>query len=114
VGTERYKRALNQGDGPPWHLEWAGLTQPTTLVVEALASDPPTTTVTAAMGMPASDAAQELWIGNYSGDSSRGFDGVLDEIRIEGEVRPDDWIRAEYQFMAGGFVALQARQKLGD
>jgi hypothetical protein len=36
VGTERYKRALYQGDGPTWHLEWAGLTQPTTLVVEAL------------------------------------------------------------------------------
>ncbi len=73
-----------------------------------------TTTVTAAMGAAASDTAQELWIGNYSGDSSRGFDGVLDEIRIEGKVRSDDWIRAEYQFMVGGFVALQSEQKLGD
>jgi hypothetical protein len=41
AGTERYDRALNQGDGPLWHLEWAGLTQPTTLVVEALASGCP-------------------------------------------------------------------------
>jgi hypothetical protein len=41
VGKERYKRALNQGGGPLWHLEWAGLTQPTVLVVEALASGCP-------------------------------------------------------------------------
>jgi hypothetical protein len=41
VGNERYRRALNQGNGPLWHLEWAGLTQPTVLVVEALASGCP-------------------------------------------------------------------------
>ncbi len=41
VGTERYKRASQQGQGPLWHLEWAGLTKATTLVVEALASGCP-------------------------------------------------------------------------
>ena len=41
VGRERFNRAANQGDGPLWHLEWSGLTQPTTLVVEALASGCP-------------------------------------------------------------------------
>ncbi len=41
VGPERYSRAANQGPGPLWHLEWSGLTQPTTLVVEALASGCP-------------------------------------------------------------------------
>jgi hypothetical protein len=41
VGTERFARALNQGNGPLWHLEWGGITQPTTLVVEALASGCP-------------------------------------------------------------------------
>jgi hypothetical protein len=41
VGNERYQRALNQGDGPLWHLEWTGVTQPTVLVVEALASGCP-------------------------------------------------------------------------
>ena len=41
AGTDRYQRALNQGNGPLWHLEWAGLTQPTTLVVEALSSGCP-------------------------------------------------------------------------
>ena len=41
VGNERYQRALNQGNGPLWHLEWAGVTQPTTLVVEALATGCP-------------------------------------------------------------------------
>jgi hypothetical protein len=41
VGKERFTRAANQGPGPLWHLEWAGLTQPTTLVVEALSSGCP-------------------------------------------------------------------------
>jgi len=41
VGQERFNRAANQGPGPLWHLEWAGITQPTTLVVEALASGCP-------------------------------------------------------------------------
>jgi hypothetical protein len=41
VGNERFKRAANQGPGPLWHLEWSGITAPTTLVVEALASGCP-------------------------------------------------------------------------
>jgi hypothetical protein len=37
VGQERFNRAYYQGDGLPWwSLLWAGLTGPTTLVVEAL------------------------------------------------------------------------------
>jgi hypothetical protein len=41
VGEERFARAANQGQGPLWHLEWSGITGPTTLVVEALASGCP-------------------------------------------------------------------------
>ncbi len=41
VGQERFNRASNQGPGPLWHLEWSGISQPTTLVVEALASGCP-------------------------------------------------------------------------
>jgi hypothetical protein len=41
VGKERFKRAASQGPGPLWHLEWSGVTKPTTLVVEALASGCP-------------------------------------------------------------------------
>jgi hypothetical protein len=41
VGNERFKRAAYQGPQPLWHLEWSGITQPTTLVVEALASGCP-------------------------------------------------------------------------
>jgi hypothetical protein len=41
AGNERFKRAMNQGQGPLWHLEWSGLTGPTTLVVEALATGCP-------------------------------------------------------------------------
>jgi hypothetical protein len=37
AGQERFNRAYKQGDGlPQWSLLWAGLTGPTTLVVEAL------------------------------------------------------------------------------
>jgi hypothetical protein len=41
VGQARFQRALYQGNGPLWHLEWSGITQPTTLVVEALQSGCP-------------------------------------------------------------------------
>jgi hypothetical protein len=41
AGKERFKRAALQGPGPLWHLEWSGITRPTTLVVEALASGCP-------------------------------------------------------------------------
>ena len=37
VGAERFKRAAYQGNSPDFHVEWSGLTEPTTLVVEALA-----------------------------------------------------------------------------
>ena len=73
-----------------------------------------TTTVTTPAGTANDDTAQELWIGNYSGDSSRGFEGVLDEVRIETAVRSDDWVRGEYQFSVGGYVNVQAEQKLGN
>jgi hypothetical protein len=41
VGNERFNRAAHQGPGPLWHLEWAGLTTQTTLVVEALSAGCP-------------------------------------------------------------------------
>jgi hypothetical protein len=41
VGKERFARAAHQGKGPLWHLEWSGLTGPTTLVIEALDSGCP-------------------------------------------------------------------------
>lgn len=41
VGNEEFKRASNQGNSPLWHLEYSGITEPTTLVVEALATGCP-------------------------------------------------------------------------
>jgi hypothetical protein len=35
-GMDRFNRAAYQGSSPDWHLEFSGLTAPTTLVVEAL------------------------------------------------------------------------------
>ena len=41
-GRQRALQARGEpGPGPLWHLEWSGITQPTTLVVEALASGCP-------------------------------------------------------------------------
>lgn len=36
VGKERFRRAAFQGNGPLWHLTWSGITEPVTLVIEAL------------------------------------------------------------------------------
>jgi len=41
AGQERFRRAASQGPGPLWHLEWSGITGPTTLVIEALSSGCP-------------------------------------------------------------------------
>ncbi len=41
VGQERFHRAAYQGNGPLWHLEWSGITQPMVLVVEALSTGCP-------------------------------------------------------------------------
>lgn len=41
AGKDRFQKAAYQGNGPLWHLEWSGLTGPTTLVVEALSSGCP-------------------------------------------------------------------------
>jgi hypothetical protein len=41
AGLERFKRAAYQGSSPLWHVEWAGLTESTTLVIEALANGCP-------------------------------------------------------------------------
>ncbi|MES1174362.1 MAG: hypothetical protein ABUL62_08530 [Myxococcales bacterium] len=41
AGPERFRRAAYQGSGPLWYLEWAGLTDSTTLVIEALANGCP-------------------------------------------------------------------------
>jgi Repeat of unknown function (DUF5648) len=41
AGSERFQRAAYQGNLPTWHVEWAGITDKTTLVVEALASGCP-------------------------------------------------------------------------
>jgi hypothetical protein len=70
-------------------------------------------TATAPAGTINDDTGQPLWIGNVSVDSSRGFNGIIDEVRIEPDTRSDDWIRAEYQFTLPAFILVQAKQTLG-
>lgn len=46
-------------------------------------------------GARASDAAQNLFVGNNSAGSA-SFDGVIDEMRVANSARSADWIKAEY------------------
>jgi hypothetical protein len=92
VGQERFNRAANQGPGPLWHLEWAGITQPTTLVVEALASgcpyqgflspehmsDPPHQTFFTESDLQAASATGEVFInGQYDPPGSAAGPALL-------------------------------------
>jgi hypothetical protein len=79
VGTERYNRALNQGDGPLWHVEWAGLTGPTTLVVEALKSGCPYQGFLSAQHLEAPPHQTLYTLGDLQAASSTG------EVFINGE-----------------------------
>jgi hypothetical protein len=79
VGKERYSRALNQGNGPLWHLEWAGLTQPTTLVVEALASGCPYQGFLSAQSLSAPPHQPFYTLGDIQAASPTG------EVFINGE-----------------------------
>jgi hypothetical protein len=54
VGTERFQRIYRQGDQLPWwSLTWSGITEPTTLVVEALDEGCPYQGHLAAESLPA-------------------------------------------------------------
>jgi hypothetical protein len=70
VGKERFQRALYQGNGPLWHVEWSGITRPTTLVVEALASGCPFQGLLSPQHFSAQDPgnARRIWSWNTLSD----------------------------------------------
>jgi hypothetical protein len=72
VGKERFNRAANQGDTPLWHLEWSGLTQPTTLVVEALSSGCPYPGVLSAQTLNVSNHDPFLTLAQMQQSSATG------------------------------------------
>ncbi len=58
---------------------------------------------------PASDAASPLVIGN-TGDTTRAFSGLIDEIRLSTVIRDADWIATEFanQSNPGAFYTVSA------
>ena len=46
-------------------------------------------------GTAQSDSNQDLYIGNYLG-GTRGFDGVIDEVRVQSGIKTSGWILTEY------------------
>ncbi|MEJ2248441.1 MAG: LamG domain-containing protein [Candidatus Lokiarchaeota archaeon] len=50
-------------------------------------------------GIATNDASQDLYIGNFEGGTeagSRGFDGLIDEVRISSGIKSSGWIQTEY------------------
>ncbi|QDV13024.1 putative outer membrane protein PmpB precursor [Rosistilla oblonga] len=57
-----------------------------------------------ASGTARSDAAIDMTVGNYAQDTSRAFDGLIDELRISDQTRTADQINAERLQGLGLFV----------
>jgi hypothetical protein len=74
AGIERFTRAINQGNGPIWQLNWAGMTASTVLVVEALATGCPyqgflaPTSIAAGSPHPAFETLAQLKAKSESGE----------------------------------------------
>ncbi|MHA2275966.1 MAG: DUF2341 domain-containing protein, partial [Candidatus Kariarchaeaceae archaeon] len=59
-------------------------------------------------GVASDDSAQSLRIGNYAGDTTRTFDGIIDNIRIHSTLQSADWILSEYdnQYQPENFYSV--------
>lgn len=64
--------------------------------------------------VPDDDSANALRIGNHAADTVRGFDGLIDEVRISTTARSADWIAAQAlsQSTPGNFVQVGAEQSV--
>ncbi|MCP4602291.1 MAG: LamG domain-containing protein [Proteobacteria bacterium] len=56
------------------------------------------------LGSYQSDATYGLSVGNFSGDTTRTFNGIIDEVHISKIARPEPWIKAQYLSMSGNFI----------
>ncbi len=67
---------------------------------------------TSGSGTLTSDAANILSIGNAYSALDRGFDGIIDEVRISSVIRSADWIRTSYnnQSAPATFLSYSAEQ----
>jgi len=62
--------------------------------------------------VPDDDSGNVLRIGNHVADTTRGFDGLIDEVRISNTIRSPAWIAAQAlsQSAPGNFVQVGAEQ----
>jgi uncharacterized repeat protein (TIGR01451 family) len=62
------------------------------------------------VGSADSDAASIARIGNIGNDTTRTFDGILDEVRVSDVIRSADWIAAQHLSMTDTFITYNAAQ----
>ena len=61
-------------------------------------------------GIALSDAGLDLHVGNYSLDTIRAFDGVIDDVRISAAVHSADWTRAQFLNTDNTFVSFGSEE----
>ncbi len=64
-------------------------------------------------GTASNDAAQSLYIGNFMGGvgaGSRGFNGIIDEVRVISGIKTSSWIQTEYnnQYDPNSFFSVSS------
>ena len=58
------------------------------------------------------DTPDRSAVGNTSWDSTAGFEGILDELRISKVVRTAEWIDAQYRSMTDTLLIYSAPEKI--
>lgn len=116
VGKERFARAAYQGAGPLFHLEWSGLKEKTTLVVEALDAGcpyqaflsashveaPPHQTFATLADVQASSAGGEVFVNGQFDTTARPKAIARSFVTVTPSARGDwDWFEG---FDGGGAV----------
>ncbi len=61
-------------------------------------------------GSADSDAATVARIGNIGNDTTRTFDGVIDEVRLSDVIRSADWMAAQHLSMTDTFITYNAAE----
>lgn len=64
-----------------------------------------------AVAGPLAPLAADVHVGNWPG-TALVLDGIVDEVRIQGEVRSADWIRAQHLCMTDAFISYGGIEEL--
>ena len=74
----------------------ADLVDPPVLYINGYPRAVTTNSTPVAGSVAGSDAGKKMRIGAYQGGTGRGFNGLIDEVRVSKSPRSPDWIAAEY------------------